>query len=337
MNARTITVKALNQLQFHTGLVAQVSQTDAVAGSAVIQFDNSNARLLAELREWATSGGTRNLIHELSQETRSGYDKLLICNYISDEEGARLRAANVNYLDNVGNAYLDIPPIYVLIQGKKPKERFNADRGIKLFTETGLKVILALLADGRLLNASYRCIADHASVSMGTIGWVLRELKNQGFIQSHGTQYRWLDRELLLRKWVDAFPVLKQKHLLGSYYCHVADWWKSIDLGRYEATLGGELALADAYPGFEPSNGEIYVGRFKHDKLVRELKLSDAANVDVTQGVRVDVYSRFWGHMHETDLFTQYAHPLITYASLMETWDSQVRKLATELVADYLT
>ncbi|WP_189398712.1 type IV toxin-antitoxin system AbiEi family antitoxin [Arenicella chitinivorans] len=337
MNTRTITVKALNQLQFHTGLVAQVSQTDASVGGALIQFDNSNARLLAELREWATSGGTRNLIQELSQETRSGYDKLLICDYISDEEGARLRAANVNYLDNVGNAYLDIPPIYVLIQGKKPKERFDADRGSKLFTETGLKVILALLADGNLLNASYRSIADHASVSMGTIGWVLRELKNQGFIRSHGNQYRWLDRELLLRKWVDAFPDLKQKHLLGSYYCRHADWWKSIDLGRYEAVLGGELALAGAFPGFQPASGEIYVGRFKRDKLVRELKLSDVASAKSAQCVRVDVYSRFWGQMSDTNLFSQYAHPLINYASLMETWDPDVRKLATELVSDYLT
>lgn len=337
MNARTITVKALNQLQFHTGLVAQVSQADAAEGSAVIQFDNSNARLLAELREWATSGGTRNLIQELSQETRNGYDKLLICDFISDEEGARLRAANVNYLDNVGNAYLDIPPIYVLIEGKKPKERFNADRRAKLFTETGLKVILALLADDTLLNASYRSIADHASVSMGTIGWVLRELKSQGYIQSLGTQYRWLDRDLLLRKWVDAFPELKQKHLLGSYYCRRADWWKSIDLGRYEAVLGGELALADAFSGYQPTSGEIYVGRFKRDKLVRDLKLSEAANLKSKQCVRVDIYSRFWGQMNDTDLFTQYAHPLINYASLMETWDPQVRDMATELASDYLT
>jgi hypothetical protein len=340
MNARTITVKALNQLQFHTGLVAQVSHMDAVTNGAdagaVIQFDNSNARLIAELREWAASGGTRNLVEDLSQETRAGYDKLLICDYISDEEAARLRAANVNYLDNVGNAYLDIPPIYVLIQGKKPKEKFNTDRHAKLFTETGLKVILALLTDSDLLNASYRSIADHANVSMGTIGWVLRELKNQGFLQSLGTQYRWRNRDMLMRKWVEAFPQLKEKYLLGSYYCADKNWWKALDLDRYDAVLGGELALADAFSGFEPSTGEIYLGRFKHDLLVRDLSLHEATLPNTDAQARVDVYTRFWGNVSDTRLFKHYAHPLINYAGLMETWDNRVRNLAAELARDYI-
>jgi len=186
MNERELTAKALNQLEFHTGLVATVTESATADKSgqhcadALIQFDNSNAKLVAELKKWGADGDTAAVVDHVAAMT-GGSDKILISDYINDEMGTRLREAKVNYLDRAGNAHLDIAPIYVLIQGKVPKDVAILDKTARLFTETGLKVIFALLANPGLLNASYREVANHANVSMGTIGWVLRGLKEQDY------------------------------------------------------------------------------------------------------------------------------------------------------------
>lgn len=336
MNERAITAKALNQLEFQTGLVGRVSgYAPASAGceqSALIKFDNSNAKLIAELREWAAYGGAGKVLAEVT----NGYQKLLICDFISDEEGARLRESKINYLDNVGNAYLDIPPIFVLIQGKKPKDNYALDKGAKLFTETGLKVVLALLANHDLLNASYRKIADHANVSMGTIGWVLRELKNQGFTDQHSGHIEWRNRTNLLKKWVEEFPEFKSKYLHGIYYSKHKHWWQTIDLEKYDAVLGGEIAAVDYSAGFEPSSGEIFIGKHKQDALIRDLELVES---DQSQGhyrTRIEVLGKFWGKTAGANLFGNLVHPLISYASLMDTWDPEIRAVASEIAVKYL-
>lgn len=332
MNERAITTKALNQLAFQTGLVGRVSgfaPTPAGCdhGEALIKFDKSNAKLVAELRKWDANGGLGKVVHQVTE----GYQKLLICDYISDDEGARLRESNINYLDNVGNAYLDIPPVYVLIQGKKPKDNFGLDRADKLFTETGLKVILALLANRGLLNANYRKIADHANVSMGTIGWVLRELKHQAYIGHKGGHMAWKNRGMLIKKWVDEYPCLKEKSLVGVYYTDRKNWWQTIELDNYEALLGGQIAGVDYNTEFSPESGEIFVGKHKHGNLVRDLELLSADQPHGKHRFRIEVYRKFWGQTEEMNLFDNLVHPLISYASLMDTWDPKSRELAGKI------
>jgi len=337
MNQRAITTKALNQLEFQTGLVAHVSGYAPAAasceqGDALIRFENCNAKLVTESHESAE----RITVDKLSTTLASGYKKLLICDYVSDDQGARLREAKINYLDNVGNAYLDISPIFVLIQGKKPKDDFALNRAAKLFTETGLKVILALLANQGLLNGSYRKIADHANVSMGTIGWVLRELKHQGFTVAKNGQTEWLNRARLIKKWVEEYPTLKAKYLYGTYYVKDQYWWRSLELEKYQAVLGGEIAAVDYSSGLEPTSGEIFVGKHKHDSLIRDLGFVE---MDQAQGefrTRVDVLDKFWGQTEGMNLFDNLAHPLISYASLMDTWDPKSRDLAGKIAERFL-
>jgi len=332
MNERAITTKALNQLAFQTGIVGRVSgfapaPEGCDQGEALIKFDKSNAKLIAELRKWDANGGLGKVVDQVTE----GYQKLLICDYISDEEGARLRESKINYLDNVGNAYLDIPPVYVLIQGKKPKDSFALDRADKLFTETGLKVILALLANKDLLNANYRKIADHANVSMGTIGWVLRELKHQGYTGYRDGQVAWKNRGMLVKKWVDEYPCLKEKNLVGVYYTSQQDWWQTIKLDEYEALLGGQIAGVDYQSDFVPESGEIFVGKHKQGSLVRDLQLLEADQPQGKHRYRIEVYKKFWGMTEEINLFDNLVHPLISYASLMDTWHPISRELASKM------
>jgi len=340
MNDRAITIKALKQLQSQTGLIGHVSGYTSPGceyGEALIMFDNCGAKLVVEIRESVSyTGVSKPNINDVLPEAESGYTKLLICDYVSEEDGLRLRDAKINYLDKVGNAYLDITPIYVLIQGKKPKDDFALDRAAKLYTETGLKVILALLANRDLLNASYRKIADHANVSMGTIGWVLRELKGQGFVVAKNGRSEWLDRDRLIKKWVEEYPTLKEKYLHGIYYVKEENWWQSIELEKYQAVLGGEIAAVEYSSGFASRSGEIFIGKHKQNRLIHDLHLREMAQPEGDYRTRVEVLQKFWGHTQSSNLFDNLTHPLISYASLMDSWDPERRALAEKVAKQFL-
>lgn len=340
MNQQELTTKALYQLESHTGLIGRVIEYDAMLetgqrADALIQFDNNNAQLVAELKKWAAHGNTATTIEEL-KEIAGGHEKILIGDFINDEMGARLREEGINYLDKAGNAYLDLPPIYVLIQGKKRKDKLIMPRTSRAFTHTGLKVIFALLAKPDLLNANYREIANQANVSLGTIGWVLRDLKDQGFTLEDKGKREWQDQTRLLKKWVEEYPKLKTKNFLGSYFSSDLDWWKKVELKKYGAVLGGEIAAIAYTDHTEPNVATIYVGPHQQGYLQRELRMVKAGGVYDKFTPNVEVYSHFWGDIQSTFPFDHLTHPLITYADLMDTWDSDKRSLAAQIAEQYL-
>ena len=338
MNERELTTKALNKLEFHTGLVARVTEPAARGKGrnldAMIQFNNSKAKLVAELKKWGADADVAALIEQITAVT-GGRDKIVISDYIAEDVGARLREARVKYLDRAGNAYLDISPIYVLIQGKTPKEKVVLDKANRLFTEIGLKVVFALLSNPGLLNANYRGIADHANVSMGTIGWVLRELKDQGYTSEMCRVREWKNRSELIKKWAEEYPILRAKTQLGSFYCRDKNWWKKIDLEDYDAVLGGEIAAINYTDVTKPRNGVIYVGKHKHRSLIRDLKLADVTNNAKGKTANIEIRSRFWGHAEDLSSVHKSTHPLITYADLLDTWDSVSRGIAGQIADKY--
>ncbi len=344
MNERTIANRALEQLRFQTGLVGHVSATDKTdktseSVEAVVNFDSIKTQLITYLRDGPINGRAMSELIELAQ----GQGNLIIGDYISDDDAERFRESNINYLDNVGNAFLNLPPVYVLIQGKRPRDTYSADKAAKLFTETGLRVIMALLCSDELLNASYRKIADYAGVSMGTIGWVLRELKNQGFIGTRKGRYAWMNRVKLVKMWTEEYPSLRQKYSLGNYYTQDANWWKNFDYNRYEAVLGGAISANETLAGFGAKSAELFVGKHRHAALIEDLHLIPESEIERLDGkidekglVRIALLNKFWGQENSEDLFSARVPRLLTYASLMDSWDSRSRELAARIARQFL-
>ncbi len=344
MNERVKAGRALEQLRFQTGLVGQLTGapftgTPSRTGvyEAVVQFDSLKTQLVTHLREGVISSRTMAELIELTNKN----EDLVICDYINDEDAERFRESGINYLDNVGNAYLNLPPVYVFIQGKRPKDDFVQEKAARLFIDTGLRVILALLTNDGLLNANYRKIADHAGVSMGTIGWVLRELKNQKFILTSKGKYAWGRRTKLVKKWVESYPSLREKYSLGVYYTQDHDWFSSIELDCYGAWLGGEASVKTALGS--GSGAEIFVDKHKERRLIDDLNLIPAQQIDRLSSkpmgkslARIEIIEKFWGLEVPNDLFRNIVPPLLTYASLMDSWNPQSRELASQVARQFL-
>jgi len=340
MNERKLTSTALDQLASNTGLTASVTEfTPSLgkedSGNALIRFDNPKAQLVAKLIKWAADTDSRTVIRKLG-EIANGHDKILICDYVNEELGRRLRESHINYLDRAGNAYLNISSIHVSIQGKAPADKTNSRPSNRLFTEVGMKIVFALLTNPNLLNANYRQIANCANVSMGAIGWGLRELKDQAFVVENMKKLRWNDRPKLLSQWVEEYPLLKKKTQLGKYYTQDSDWWKTVQLDKYGAVLGGEIAALSYKRDFQPKLGSIYVGRNKQGALVRDLQLVSSDDLGTGLNPNIEIRSRFWGDTQDNNEYNNVTNPLLTHADLMDTWDTKSREIAEHINQQYL-
>ncbi len=341
MNERELASKALDELEFNTGLVGKIESNGSHGASAIVEFSESKAKLVTALKKWDGDGDARVLADSIYDVTQSK-DKLLICDYVTNAMGAQLREARINYLDKAGNAFLDIAPIFVFIQGKPPVESSQAPTNQRLFNETGLKVMLALLANENLLNASYRKVADHANVSMGTIGWVLRELRDVAYIKKYHTAHSWVNRAELALKWAEAYPQLKAKYRKGTFYTQDPTWWQSVDLEPYDAVLGGEVAAVSYSSHTQPRSAVIYTGKHKHHSLIRNLGLIESAppkgeRPKGERPFRIEIIEKYWGELEDLSLLHNSTHPLITYADLLDTWDTKNRSIAREIADKYFS
>ena len=92
----------------------------------------------------------------------------------------------------------------------------------RAFQPTGLQVLFALLCNPERINRPYRKLAVLADVAHGTVGWVIPDLQQQGFVADlkgkRGTR-RMFQLERLLAQWVDAYArQLRPRLLIGRYY-----------------------------------------------------------------------------------------------------------------------
>ncbi len=142
---------------------------------AVLAVEGQKERVAAAVKRWAPQANLGALINQVQALPMRG---VLVADYINPKMVEKLREQRVQFIDAVGNAYLDMPPAYVLVTGKRiPKQ----EAGLKgdtnrAFDRTGLKVVFVFLCRPELVAAPYREIAEVAGVALGTVGWVINGL-----------------------------------------------------------------------------------------------------------------------------------------------------------------
>ena len=229
----------------------------------------------------------------------------------------RLKAMELPFLDAAGNAYLNEPPVYVYIKGNKPVEKPHRKPPTRAFQATGLKVLFALLCHPGLENAPYRNIAKAAGVALGTVGWVITDLKELGFLVDMGKRGRRLtNKEKLIERWVTAYPEqLRPKLVIGHYQAADRNWWKQARVHDFQACWGGEVAAAKLTKYLKPEQVTIYA-RGKPGELLLANKLKKALDGDV------EILEAFWQNGYDWP-HPELAPPLLIYADLLATGDTR--------------
>nr|MBX2848125.1 type IV toxin-antitoxin system AbiEi family antitoxin [Acidiferrobacterales bacterium] len=147
----------------------------------------------------------------------------------------------------------------------------------------------------------------------------------------------WKNKSKLIDTWVSEFPKLKAKHHLGTRYSQNLNWWESVDLGKFDGVLGGELAAFDQLSdqSAAPREGVIYIDKYRYREFVRELRLILPEHVGNNEFSKIEIRSKYWGKTEDLKPFADTTHPFITYADLMDTWDPINIELAKQLADKY--
>jgi len=191
--------------------------------------------------------------------------------------------------------------------GKTPKRR--------AFQPTGLKVIYVFLCNPELVNAPYREIAAAADVALGTVGWVITDLKDLGHLVEMGKKKRRLTGlKKLFDRWVEAYPEqLRPKLLIGKFTTNEADWWKIKKLQNFDAYMGGEIAADYLTQYLVPEIKTVYM-RGKPQDLQLTFKMRKDPDGEV------ELLKTFWNV--ECDWpDNKIVNPILIYADLLATGD----------------
>ena len=258
---------------------------------------------------------------------------LLLTDYVTPPMAKLLRDARVAFADTAGNAYLEFAGNIFFVVGHPPAQRLRAEKVIRAFQPTGLRVVFALLCAPDLIARPTRELAVHLGVANGTVGRVIDDLTHLGFITTMGRRERRLhDLKGLLERWVMMYPAqlrptLMRRHLTAPTH----DWWINEKFDGRHIVLAGEPAADRLTQYLKPDTVTLYVRgepRPLNDLIARHRLRSDPKG-------NVEVLEAFWPADIPTEEPGLAPTPLI-YADLLATGDARCIETAKRVYDEYL-
>ncbi len=204
-------------------------------------------------------------------------------------------------------------------------------RATRAFRPKGLQVIFSLLCNPGLEKKPFRTIAKISLTALGTVNWVIKDLKEMGFLIDMKKRGRLLVRKTdLLNRWVIGFPEqLRSKQLKGRYRTKNADWWLETDIDSHGACWGGEIAANKLSKNLKPRVATIYTSQ-PIEKLLIEKRMTKDPDGDI------EILAKFWNFEDEWQGRGLAPLPLI-YADLIATGDPRNIETARNLYEDSLS
>lgn len=258
----------------------------------------------------------------IAQFKRARGKQLLFTNYVAPDVARRLQKTGVQFLDSVGNMYINDGPRYVFVTGiaaPTPKKKETTGRA---FHGGGLRIIFVLLCQPNLLNATYREIAHAAGVALGTVVGVMKDLEMQRYVLITKTGLTLINKKALMGRWVESYAErLRPKLILGRYRAEKNGWFRETVLDPKETQWGGEVAAAHKIGNIKPAQAILYT-RARVEKLAIQNRLTVQPDGDV------EILKKFWDLGART---TDCVPPLLIYADLVVSGDDRARESAGKI------
>lgn len=298
-------------------------------GGAAISYRTeikSNLHSAAILPEW-----------DKSQEPE--FSRLLITSYISPGLAESLKKMNIQFLDTVGNAYMEAPGIYVYVNRHSRPSWLIKEKSTSLFKPSGLKIIFICL--GEAVNKTYlkypvgiagnlKTLAKIAGVSLGSACCIRNELIAQGYlVENSKGGFELQNRVKLLEIWVKAYAeCLRPKLLIGKYRTLNPQWWKTAKLDSKSFLWGGEVAAAKLTGYLSPEIITVYAASTPN-------ALINSMGMQPDRDGTVEIRSMFWNS--EKYQHDGHVHPLLAYADLLATDDARNIETANLIYQIYIS
>ena len=302
---------------------------------AILEIDGHE--YAAEIKPWAQHA-TLGAVVDRVNRYQTG---ILVADYVNPTMADRLREQNVFFIDTAGNAFIKAPERHILIKGNRNPKALAQEaepRKRRAFTAAGLKVTYVLLCKPELVKEPYRAIAEAAGVALGTIGKVIEDLMQTGFLtEKPNGKRRLIRQENLLQTWVERYPAtLRHKLHMGYFQAPSADWWADFPIHHLGGLWGGEIAGAYYTEYLKPAVATVYLPKAELHKFIAEARLRKL-NAPTYETGMVEALTPFWAFEPRT---AAYVHPILAYADLIATEDPRnadvARKLYDDRIAGHL-
>lgn len=259
-------------------------------------------------------------LRQYSQEAKAR--PLILTDYLPPRLADRLVEAGVNFVDQAGNVYLELPgKLYIRIQGARVKGLRETTVG-RMSQPSGLRVLFVLLAEPRAMSMSYRDLAEASGVALGSIAWVVRELKKKGYLQQKGPDEWFLTRKReLFDFWIGGYgDLLRPKLVVGRFQPPERDLGQTLAKFQQEAeaaritwALTGGFAADVLTHHFRGDELGLFVSQWSPE-LARGLRWLPSPEGPVTV---LRQFSPLVVFRPKGPLEAPVAHPLLVYAELV--------------------
>jgi hypothetical protein len=310
---------ALEAFRKNVPLQAEIETLGLEPGQAVdLQVDRLLRMIIQgkELHYYAEIKTAITKAHKgllLMHREKLNYPLLLIAKYVNTQIAEQLRQDGIEFIDTAGNAFINQLPIYIFIKGNRHPDILKQAPLKRAFKSAGLRMIYAFLCNPGFENKTYREIATARDVALGTVGWIMKELKDMGFLLDMGKRgQRLIQKQNLLQRWVTTYPEqLRPKQIIGRYRGEYG-WWEQKKLDPLKAQWGGEVAAERLTHYLKPEIITIYTTTQQLNQLLIENKLRKDPTGDV------EILERFW-KIAEMWQYEDLVHPILIYADLLAT------------------
>jgi len=265
----------------------------------------------------------KTIIGQTAQQIlKNRNEVILITRYVSPQLADNLKDLKIPFLDTAGNAYINCKPLFIFAKGNKLSELDRPEAQNRAFKLKGLQVTFALLCNKGLEHRSLREIAELTNVALGTVQWVMKDLKKLGYlIERKKSGRKLINKEEILRRWIVAYSEqLRPKQLNNRFKAMKKDWWIDVEIDQYEALWGSEVAAAKLTQKLKPETITIYMSEPPGALvLMGRLKKDPQGNVEIL--------NKFW-NADLNDLRKDLVHPILIYADLIASGDERNIEIA---------
>lgn len=295
-------------------------------GEVTLKTDRGTVNYLFEVKTHLRPQTIQQiLIHANVAHKQHGKHKgfLLLADYVNPALGHQLKHAGINYIDTVGNLYLKQEPgLHLYVEGKRLQVPMK-DKPARLFQPSGLTLLFGLLVKPESLNWPYRDLAQANNVALGTVGWIMRDLREHGYVEPIGKgRFHLIRKKELLDRWVEGYTTrLRPKIIAGEFVEPTRDLDSVVEAFENYAleqqilwglTGGfGAFELLHHYRGLTLS---IFVEKWATDTALVALHLlpQEGGDVRVLKSFSPGVFTKL-----DRDTGYPVVHPLLVYAELL--------------------
>jgi len=327
-----------------TKLVEKYAATNRAAPDGfltVFHTPKTSTRYVCQAKRQINSQILPSVIAQLKDAaSKNGMKPMLLTEYVNPNLSETLRSQEVAYIDQVGNARLIDPPLFIWLQGFKPLAQPN--RTSRAFHPTGLRLIALLLAKPEAINWPYRKLAEQAGLSLGSTARILSDLRSLGFINLAGlNENALIQRCRLFEHWEFGYlsrlrPTLKPQTFRQATTASIDELLALIPLSmREDVLLGGELAASVATGYLRPQSAVLHLRPHRPIfPLLRDLRLVPDPHGNVTLIEQIGGAATWqWEGIKEANLI----HPLLVHAELLQGQaDDRLRETASLIFDKWL-